>query len=241
MLDECDPEERILAMLLCLILSSATRDRDCILATKAIKDAGLLDVGKLAALGSEEDLRRLADIIKPAGIHNNRARQIRDSCRIIRDIYDGKVPFRANDLGRLPGVGRKVTNLLGGEGFGSFCGIGSDMWVLWLCCCFGWLHRVEGGGALTATHAEALLRTFVYRWHYNDINKILGSFGQMFTQIFTVGRGNFDNQAAEYLVNATLEHIHEPYHLELLFFMIRRCRLLEANLEERRKAKKSRS
>ena len=59
----------------------------------------------------------LENDIRSCGFFNQKARSIRESCRMLLEHYDGRVPGFMDDLLRLPGVGRKIANAVLGECF----------------------------------------------------------------------------------------------------------------------------
>ena len=60
----------------------------------------------------------IGEIIKPCGLFNTKARDIRQSALMIRDEFGGSVPDSMEQLLRLPGVGRKTANLILGDVYG---------------------------------------------------------------------------------------------------------------------------
>jgi len=64
------------------------------------------------------ELSELEEIVRPCGLYRTKAKNIRDACVMLRDEYDGKLPDTMDELLRLPGVGRKIANLLLGDIFG---------------------------------------------------------------------------------------------------------------------------
>ncbi len=64
------------------------------------------------------DLSELEDIIRPCGLFRTKADSIKRSAILIRDEYGGIVPSDMDELLKLPGVGRKIANLLRGDIFG---------------------------------------------------------------------------------------------------------------------------
>lgn len=64
------------------------------------------------------DLGELEQDIKPTGFYRNKARNIKETCRILIERFDGKVPDNLDDLLTLPGVGRKTANLVLGDVYG---------------------------------------------------------------------------------------------------------------------------
>ena len=68
----------------------------------------------LCAATAEE----VGEIIKPCGLFNTKARDIKNLSLMIRDEYGGSVPDSMEQLLRLPGVGRKTANLILGDVYG---------------------------------------------------------------------------------------------------------------------------
>lgn len=54
-------------------------------------------------------------IVRPCGLYRTKAKNIKDACRILAEDYDGIVPDDMDALLTLPGVGRKIANLLLGD------------------------------------------------------------------------------------------------------------------------------
>lgn len=66
---------------------------------------------------AEADIRQIENDIRSTGFYKNKARNIKKSCRIILDKFDGKVPGTMEELLTLAGVGRKTANVLLGNAF----------------------------------------------------------------------------------------------------------------------------
>lgn len=64
------------------------------------------------------ELAELEDIIRPCGLFRTKAESIKASCEILVRDFNGIVPDGMDDLLKLPGVGRKIANLLRGDIFG---------------------------------------------------------------------------------------------------------------------------
>ncbi|TYQ12952.1 UNVERIFIED_CONTAM: DNA-(apurinic or apyrimidinic site) lyase /endonuclease III [Acetivibrio alkalicellulosi] len=64
------------------------------------------------------DLNELEEDIKPTGFFRNKAKNIKETCRILIDKYNGQIPDNMEDLLKLPGVGRKTANLILGDIYG---------------------------------------------------------------------------------------------------------------------------
>lgn len=64
------------------------------------------------------DITEIEEIVKPCGLYRMKADNIREASRILITDFDGRLPDNMDDLLRLPGVGRKIANLLLGDVFG---------------------------------------------------------------------------------------------------------------------------
>jgi len=60
----------------------------------------------------------VADIVRPCGLGNTKARDIVAMCEILEARYGGVVPDSIEELLKLPGVGRKTANLIVGDIYG---------------------------------------------------------------------------------------------------------------------------
>ncbi|MGH2589282.1 MAG: endonuclease III [Actinomycetota bacterium] len=67
--------------------------------------------------------------VKPTGFFNQKATSIREACRRIVEVYDGKVPDTMEDLITLRGVARKTANIVLGNSYGKVEGIAVDTHV----------------------------------------------------------------------------------------------------------------
>ncbi len=68
----------------------------------------------LAAANIEE----LEEIVRPCGLYKTKAKSILEAARIIESEHSGRVPETMEELLRLPGIGRKIANLMLGDVFG---------------------------------------------------------------------------------------------------------------------------
>ncbi len=64
---------------------------------------------------AEANPRDVAEIIRPCGFHNTKAEDIVNMSKMLRDDFGGKIPDNIEDLTKLPGVGRKIANLILGD------------------------------------------------------------------------------------------------------------------------------
>ena len=79
------------------------------------------------ANASQEELE--ADI-HSTGFYHNKAKNIRECCRILVEKYGGEVPDSMDELVQLPGVGRKTANCVLGTFWGIADGVVVDTHVL---------------------------------------------------------------------------------------------------------------
>ena len=64
------------------------------------------------ASASQEEVEA---VIRPCGLFRTKAQSIREACAILAERYDGVVPDDMDVLLALPGVGRKIANLILGD------------------------------------------------------------------------------------------------------------------------------
>ena len=67
---------------------------------------------------ADADVAEVEALVHSCGFYKHKARDIVLACRMLRDIYDCKVPDSMDELLKLPGVGRKTANLLLGDIYG---------------------------------------------------------------------------------------------------------------------------
>ena len=64
---------------------------------------------------ADGDLAEIEAIVRPCGLYHTKAQNIKDACRILVEEHNGIVPDDMDALLALPGVGRKIANLLLGD------------------------------------------------------------------------------------------------------------------------------
>jgi endonuclease-3 len=64
---------------------------------------------------AEGEIAEIEAIVRPCGLYHTKAQNIKDACRILAEDYGGIVPDDMDALLALPGVGRKIANLLLGD------------------------------------------------------------------------------------------------------------------------------
>ena len=67
---------------------------------------------------AEAPVEQIESLIKSCGLYRSKAKSIKESSEILVRDFLGQVPDNMEDLLSLPGVGRKIANLLRGDIFG---------------------------------------------------------------------------------------------------------------------------
>lgn len=96
------------------------------------------DVESLAKAPVEE----IEKIVKPCGLGNSKAKDIRACMKVIYEKYKGKVPDTFDELLALPGVGRKSANLIMGDIYGKPA-IVTDTHCIRLCNRIGLVNDIK--------------------------------------------------------------------------------------------------
>jgi endonuclease-3 len=113
-----------LELLIATILSAQCTDKRVNQITK-----GLFKKYRKVEDYAEAELSELEEAIRPTGFYRNKARYIRDSCKMIVDKFDSHVPDNMEHLLKLLGVARKTANIVLFNGFGVVAGIAVDTHV----------------------------------------------------------------------------------------------------------------
>jgi endonuclease-3 len=66
---------------------------------------------------AKEDIKVVADFIRPTGFFRNKASLLITCCAKLVNDFDGQVPETMEELLQLPGVGRKTANIILGNAF----------------------------------------------------------------------------------------------------------------------------
>ncbi|MEM7488039.1 MAG: endonuclease III [Pseudomonadota bacterium] len=89
------------------MLSAQSLDRNTAAASRALFALADTPEGILAL-----DDDQITTAIRPAGLYNVKARNLRKMCRALLDEHDGRVPTDRKGLMSLPGVGRKCADIV---------------------------------------------------------------------------------------------------------------------------------
>jgi len=85
----------------------------------------------------------IESIIKSVTFYKNKAKNIKEACRVLAEKHDGRVPKTMNELISLPGIGRKTANAILINAFGVVEGIPVDTHVIRLSQRLGWTKNKD--------------------------------------------------------------------------------------------------
>lgn len=94
-------------ILISTIISARTKDEVTYKASKR-----LFSLAKNPEEMKLLSIEQIANAIYPAGFYNNKAKNIKKTCEILVEKYNGSIPDNLEELIKLPGVGRKTANLV---------------------------------------------------------------------------------------------------------------------------------
>ncbi|MCQ2423631.1 MAG: endonuclease III [Clostridia bacterium] len=105
---------------------------------------------------AEADVSEIEELIRSCGLYHTKAQSIRDASRILVRDYGGRVPDTMEDLLALPGVGRKIANLVLGDVYGKG-GIVADTHCIRICGRLGFYDETKKDPLLTERVMTPLL------------------------------------------------------------------------------------
>ena len=148
------------------ILSSRTRDEQTVEVTKRLFQRVKAPEDLL-----NMDVSELEEILKGVGFYRVKARTLKSMAEKLVEEYNSEVPRSFDELIKLPGVGRKVANVILADAFNQ-AAIGVDTHV----------HRISNRLGLISTkkpeETEEELRKIVPEELWNRVNKAFVGFGQ---------------------------------------------------------------
>jgi endonuclease-3 len=162
-----DSREDPFEVLIATMLSAQTRD-----AVTAAASARLFKAARTPKAMAQLTAKQIVKLIYPVSFYRHKASHVKETCRILVEQYDGRVPATLEELLTLPGVGRKTANLVLILSFGSRKNICVDTHV----------HRISNrlGWVATRTPEEterALYANTSRRW-WPYVNLYLVTWGQ---------------------------------------------------------------
>ena len=87
-------------------------------------------------------LAQIEELIRPCGLFRTKAKSLKESAAMLLTTYEGRVPDTMEELLALPGVGRKIANLLLGDIYKKG-GIVADTHCIRICGRLGLSHGKE--------------------------------------------------------------------------------------------------
>ena len=149
----------------------------CIISLRTRDDVTEPASARLFALAkSPAELLKLSDTkiekaIYPAAFFRNKAKSLKEMCKVLVKEYSGKVPDRLEELLKLKGVGRKTANLTLTLGHNKL-GICVDIHVHRICNRLGYVKTKS------PNETEMVLREILPKRYWKGFNDLLVSFGQ---------------------------------------------------------------
>jgi len=158
-----DPFEVLIATM----LSAQTRDP-----VTAAASARLFKVAHAPQTMALLTVKRIEKLIYPVSFYRHKAKHVKETCRILVDRFEGRVPSTMAELLTLPGVGRKTANLVLILSFKSLQNICVDTHV----------HRISNRWGYVKTTSpdktEMALRGKLPRRYWITFNDLLVPYGQ---------------------------------------------------------------
>jgi endonuclease III len=158
-----DPFEVLIATM----LSAQTRD-----AVTAAASARLFAVGRTPQTIATLTVKRIEKLIYPVSFYRHKAAHVKETCRLLIDRFNGRVPGTMEELLLLPGVGRKTANLVLILSFKSLKNICVDTHVHRISNRLGWVQTRTPEETEQALYASTHPRWWPY------INLYLVTWGQ---------------------------------------------------------------
>ena len=156
-----------LEMLVATILSAQCTDKRVNIVTKTLfkKYKNATDYANADLAGLEEDIRS-------TGFYRNKAKNIKNTGRILVEKYDSQVPRTMEELIELPGVARKTANIVLSNAYGLIVGIAVDTHVRRLSKRLGLTENTD------PNKIELDLMVIVPKAYWKRINNLLIAHGR---------------------------------------------------------------
>ena len=122
---------------------------------------------------ADAELAEIEAIVRPCGLFRTKAESIREECRMLRDEFGYRVPDNMDDLLRMPGVGRKIANLMLGDIYGKPA-IVADTHCIRICGRFGMYDT----SLKDPTRVEKIMRELVEPQAQSDFCHRIVQFGR---------------------------------------------------------------
>jgi len=173
-LDKEYPEKKValhhqnsLELLISTILSAQCTDERVNIVTK-----DLFKKYKTAEDYANSKLEELQNDIRSIGLFRNKAKNIKKTCKLLVEEFDGKIPPKMDDLLKLHGVARKTANIVLSNWFGIASGIAVDTHVKRISFRLGFTKNNN------PDKIEKDLMKIIDKKHWLEFNHVLVSHGR---------------------------------------------------------------
>ena len=156
-----------LEMLVATILSAQCTDKRVNIVTKT-----LFKKYKTATDYANADLAELEEDVRSTGFYRNKAKNIKNTGRMLVEKYDSQVPRTMEELIELPGVARKTANIVLSNAYGVIVGIAVDTHVRRLSKRLGLTENTD------PNKIETDLMEIVPKAYWKRINNLLIAHGR---------------------------------------------------------------
>ena len=119
------------------------------------------------------NLDQIKEIVRPCGLFNVKAADIKEECRMLVEDFGGELPDDMDELLCFRGVGRKIANLLLGDVFGKG-GIVADTHCIRICGRLGFYPE----GQKDPLKTERIMSEFIPRGEQSDFCHRIVFFGR---------------------------------------------------------------
>jgi endonuclease III len=169
-----DPITRRFQVLICLMLSSQTKDAVVGAAIRSMQKDNVLNINSVHQM----DAAILQQYINKVGFHNNKTKYIKESVQILIDKYNGDIPQTATEMIRdLPGVGPKMAYIIESVAWDTQSGIGVDTHMHRLFNLLHWVHNTTN-----PEKTRIQLEAWLPKCYWSEINLLWVGFGQEIQQ-----------------------------------------------------------
>ena len=122
---------------------------------------------------ADAPLENIENIVRPCGLFRTKADSIKRACIMLRDEFGGVVPDNMDDLLSLPGVGRKIANLILGDVY-SKPALVADTHCIRICGRFG-MYSTE---MKDPTKVETIMKELIAPSEQSDFCHRIVQFGR---------------------------------------------------------------
>ena len=119
------------------------------------------------------DLAQIEEIVKPCGLFRGKAKSIKEASEKINSEHGGKIPDTMEELLSLPGVGRKIANLILGDVYKKG-GIVADTHCMRICGRLGFYPEGKKDPLMT----EKVMDCYIERDEQSDFCHRIVNFGR---------------------------------------------------------------